>query len=230
MEPVERALLRSYRGSGTRARLHTTLRWRSAPLAEVAEVVPTDGRVLDYGCGHGLLALHLAQRSTGVRVLGVDTDPEKLRIARATARALGVADRVTFEPIGEGWAPPVRGFDAVTLIDVLYLMPATTVARTLAEARAALRPGGRLVVKEMADRPRWKRDMTATQEQLAVRLLGITHGQVVRLPSEDEIRSAMDASGLVVDRLDLGRGSLHPHLAFIGHLPTRSSRCAAERH
>ncbi len=52
--------------------------------------------VLDIGCGWGGLALTLAGEF-GARVTGITLSTEQLALARARARAAGVADRVQFE-------------------------------------------------------------------------------------------------------------------------------------
>ena len=53
-------------------------------------------RVLDIGCGWGGLALTLA-RDHGARVTGITLSQEQLGVARARAKAAGLADRVTFD-------------------------------------------------------------------------------------------------------------------------------------
>lgn len=57
--------------------LHGTRVWQSGWLAIdwlVRHPLPPRGRVVDVGCGWGLLGIHCA-RSTGSRVLAVDIDP-----------------------------------------------------------------------------------------------------------------------------------------------------------
>jgi cyclopropane-fatty-acyl-phospholipid synthase len=53
-------------------------------------------RVLEIGCGWGGLALTLA-RDHGAQVTGITLSQEQLAIARARAKAAGLADRVSFE-------------------------------------------------------------------------------------------------------------------------------------
>jgi len=52
-----------------------------------------EGRLLDVGCGSGILSIALA-RADGRAVLAADIDPVSVRVCRANARANGVADRV----------------------------------------------------------------------------------------------------------------------------------------
>ena len=59
--------------------------WRGAPSFK---------RVLDLGCGTGVLAIAAARTFPGARVLAVDNDPVATAVARANARLNRVAGRV----------------------------------------------------------------------------------------------------------------------------------------
>ena len=54
------------------------------------------GRILDVGCGCGLIALMMAQRFASSRVLGVDIDAASVMEARENAVSSPFADRVDF--------------------------------------------------------------------------------------------------------------------------------------
>ena len=84
------------------------------------------------------------------------------------------------------------------------------------QAAAKLRPGGFLIIKEMTDRPAWKRRWCAFQEWLAVRVLGLTTGGGVFLRPGEEYRRAMEEVGLAVETFDMGKGYAHPHFALRG--------------
>lgn len=99
--------------------------------------------LVDYGCGPGKVADHAARR-LGARVLGVDTSPEMLALARASGTAVAqfhlVEDgRVTGLP--DGCA------DAVMCNHVLAsLATEEAVLAVFTEIRRLLRPGGPLVL------------------------------------------------------------------------------------
>lgn len=208
--------LRAYRRSDLRARTHTALRWASAPLRSVAALLPEDGEILDLGCGHGVVSLHLALEGPRRRVHGVDVDADKVAVARVAARELRPSAPLRFDPVPPGWRPSAERYDGVLVCDVLYLLEPLAAAETLAAAARAVRPGGRIVVKEMAQRPRWKRHLLLTQEQLSVRLLRLTAGERVRPVPEQDIWATLSAAGLTVQRHDLSRGYPHPHVAWVG--------------
>ena len=97
--------------------------------------------VVDLGCGTGVFALLLAER--GVEVIGVDPAGASLDVARAKPGA----ERVTWIHGDASAIPASVQVDAVTMtanVAQVFLTDADWLA-TLAAARAALRPGGRLI-------------------------------------------------------------------------------------
>ena len=56
---------------------------------------PPSGRILDLGCGYGVIGLAIATASPATEVTGVDVNERALLLATENAAALGVADRFT---------------------------------------------------------------------------------------------------------------------------------------
>jgi magnesium-protoporphyrin O-methyltransferase len=76
----------------------------------------TGWRVLDAGCGTGLLAVDLALR--GAEVVAVDLSPTLVGYGRDRAVAAGVADRIAFHD-GDMLDPAYGPIDAVVAMDSL---------------------------------------------------------------------------------------------------------------
>ena len=192
-------------------RFHTRIRAWTAPLAALAERVPSAGRLLEVGCGHGLFANQAALTHPGLEVLGVDPSAEKLRWAEASRKGRA---NVSFRP-GRLEDVPERGFDMVAVLDVLYLVPRGEWPGFLEGCRERLRPGGSLLLKEVDVRPRLKFYRCLLQETLSVRLLGITLGGAFAFASRDEMGGRLAGAGFRDVRVsDLGRGYLTPHVLY----------------
>ncbi|MCM3877086.1 MAG: class I SAM-dependent methyltransferase [Thermoanaerobaculia bacterium] len=186
-------------------RAHLDLRFRSAPWKRVVEAFEPDGRLVDFGCGPGLLA-HLLQRA-GFQgtYLGLDSDARKVDRAR---RWLPESPARIFRAGTVDAATP-GAFSQAALIDVLYLVPPPERADFLARAVRALTPGGLFVALTSGGGPGWKRRLDSAQERLAVGL-GVTRGGGVATCDGAEIARLLEAAGLTgAAVVDVGRGFLH---------------------
>lgn len=94
-------------------------------------------RVLDVGCGGGVLTEEFAR--LGCQVTGIDTAEESLEVARAHARAEGLS--IDYRP-GSATELPFDGssYEVVSCCDVLEHIPAWE--RVIAEVERVLNPGG----------------------------------------------------------------------------------------
>jgi cyclopropane fatty-acyl-phospholipid synthase-like methyltransferase len=180
-------------------------------MAAVVERTPSAGRLLEVGCGHGLFANAAALAHPGLDVLGIDPDAQKIRWAQAT---VGARPRVRFRSEG---LPGVaeRDFDAVAVLDVLYLVPRGEWPAFLRGLYERLRKGGRLLLKDVEPRPRWKFYRCLAQETVSVRLLGITHGGAFAFADRLEMESLLREAGFDALRTTgLGGGYLTPHVLY----------------
>jgi len=217
-EATARDVLASYRGAAIRTRVHTRVRWRTAPLDRVEELLPTDGDILDVGCGHGVFSMYLALRGANRRVHGVDIDEAKVAIARAAMREASLEDRVVVESVGDRWLPSPGSVDAVVVTDVLYLVGERRASELIGSFARALRPGGVVVIKEVDDQPRWKARVSDAQEQVATRA-GLTAGATVEFLSPRWIERELRSAGLDVTHVSLGRGYPLPHAVWVAREP-----------
>jgi 2-polyprenyl-6-hydroxyphenyl methylase/3-demethylubiquinone-9 3-methyltransferase len=102
-------------------------------------------RVLDAGCGGGILAEAMA--SDGAEVTGIDLAPTPLKIARLHALERGVAVDYRLESI-EAHRDAHRGhYDAVTCMEMLEHVPQPDAI--VAQLADLLRPGGQLFVSTL---------------------------------------------------------------------------------
>ncbi len=103
----------------------------------VTENLPQVSKVLDLGCGTGMLLNELARRSGFV--VGIDSSPEMLELARKrrgnAALVLADADHLPFAD---------RSFDAVVSVTLLQNMPSP--AATVREIARVTKPEGIVIM------------------------------------------------------------------------------------
>jgi demethylmenaquinone methyltransferase/2-methoxy-6-polyprenyl-1,4-benzoquinol methylase len=127
-------------------------RWRRA--AVVAAAVRAGDRALDVACGTGRLTEALARAvQPGGEVVGVDVSPGMLRRATARATRATAAGRAGGIPVyreADALALPFDdgSFDAATIGFGLRNLP--DYAAGLREMARVVRPGGRVVILEIA--------------------------------------------------------------------------------
>lgn len=107
-------------------------------LAALADRPPVGDRVLDFGCGSGILAI-AALKLGADAALATDIDPQALAATRENAAANGVADRL--DTVAAPMTPAAASFDLV-LANILA-QPLVGLAPRLS---AAIVPGGRILL------------------------------------------------------------------------------------
>jgi 2-polyprenyl-6-hydroxyphenyl methylase/3-demethylubiquinone-9 3-methyltransferase len=222
VEPLELAVggdmgvaLAAYASQPLRTRLFVRVRHLLCPMLTVAREVPMSGRILDIGCGHGLFCALLASGSPLRRVVGVDPSVTKIASARASARA-----SATFAPsisYIHGSALDVNDgpYDAITILDVLYLLPDDLVRPILAQARKLIADDGIFLLKTNDKRPLWKYAVVRAEEWVMVKLLHYTLGRGLHFRSSEQYLRMLEEAGFVaaVHKIDGWRPA--PHRLFV---------------
>jgi 2-polyprenyl-3-methyl-5-hydroxy-6-metoxy-1,4-benzoquinol methylase len=146
-------------------RLYLYSRRLICPFDEVAREVPAEGRIVDLGCGYGIFSVQLRLQSPARDVLGIDLDARRIAAAR---RSPLLGHGLEFRQ-SDVLREPLEPCDGLVMVDLLHHLPPESGRALLATARAALRPGGRLVVKELDASARlrsawaWLHDVAVTR-------------------------------------------------------------------
>lgn len=125
---------------------HETTRLVAERLVKFAAEHGTAGRVIDAGCGSGILALSAALLGHA-RVAGFDNDPEAIRVSEENAVLNGLAGAVDFF-VGD----LVTGLAGRQAELVLANIQADVLVRFTGELLGAVAPGGWLVLSGILER------------------------------------------------------------------------------
>jgi SAM-dependent methyltransferase len=105
--------------------------------------------VLDIGCGTGEFSRLLSKRFE--RVIASDLSPNMIEVAKQRSRQFSNIDFQVADILQ--WEPGAEQFDAIVSIATLHHLP---VESLLPRLKAALKPGGRLIILDLLEHESWR--------------------------------------------------------------------------
>lgn len=185
--------------------------------------IPPQARVLDLGCGHGMVLRALARRGFRGEYVGVDFSAPLLAQARANAPADLRSRFVQADLTDPSWTSKVGAgpFEVVLALAVFHHLPGQALRqRVLTQAAALLRPGGALMLSVWAflHSPRlrqrvqpWERvGLTVSQVDPGDYLLDWRHGgqgfRYVHHFTSVELEALLRNAGLHIEEMFLSDG------------------------
>jgi len=193
-------------------------------------LLPARSRVLDLGCGQGLLASLLAavdhhHRDRGwpedwahppvlARYTGIELMPRDVERARAAFASSGLDAAVLCGDICQVSLP---ASDVVVILDVLHYFPHAAQAELLQRVRQALGPRGRLLLRigDAADRRRFRVSQWVDRTVTRVRGHRVTPTFCRPL---DEWRQLLEGLDFRVQSLPMSRGTPFANVLLVADL------------
>ena len=122
--------------------------WRSRVVRIVRRLKPR--RVLDVATGTGDLAILLARKIEGAKIVGVDLSEEMLNVARRKVESAGLNDRISLEK-GDAEGLTTIATESIDVATVAFgVRNFEDLEGGLREMHRAIRRGGKIVVLEFS--------------------------------------------------------------------------------
>jgi len=158
---------------------------------QIAALIPPASLTLDLGSGLGLLPALLAEMGEARSAVALEWDRGKVEASqRVMAGTTSV--RILRADVFESEFPAC---EVIVIMDVLHYFPERLQNALLEKAFRALRPGGRLILRETDARAGGGRGFTRSLEWLAIHC-GWNRGPALHYRAQSEWVRSLDALGL----------------------------------
>lgn len=206
------SLLELYKDAPYAYKIYNIVRYNICPFFEIEKHIPSEGGILDCGCGHGLFTNFLAMKSNKRYVIGMDTNKKKIKAALSSLRG---RKNVEFRSGGLEEALFIKDVKCFLLMDVLYFIPLAQKKELLMKFYKMLPNGAALVIKTVQKTPRWKYLWTLFHVTIVDNLFHRGFEGNTYFLKKEEYLDLLKEIGFTVDFKDLSKGYPYPHCLYI---------------
>ena len=193
--------------------------WDPAYTAVAARLQESRHPLLDIGCGVGLLAAYLRESGCRQRILGIEPDGKKVRIA--TGHVASAYPLLEFR-VGDARCLPEFSGDIV-MLDVLHYMEPGVQRCVLEQIALRIAPGGSALIRTTFRDNSWRYFATLIEEAF-VRVSGWIRGGCCHFPTREEVTVFFCGPEWKISVKPMwGRTPFNSHLVEIERLPLEIS-------
>jgi SAM-dependent methyltransferase len=188
------------------------------PIAKLIADIEGDragtlGEVFDIGTGRGQLPILLCELGRATRARGFDWDEKKIADGARAAKILPPLPIELWQ--SDARSGEVTPADTVLLVDLLHYFTIEEQDEILLRAAMAVKPGGRLLVREADTDRGWRSTMTLLEEKLFT-ALRFNRGERVRFRRARDLTAVMESAGLTVEVRPAWGKTPFSNVLFIG--------------
>ena len=178
--------------------------------------IPAGSRVLDIGCGQGVLGALLAAEDRNIRYRGIDLGAREIERARAAAPAGSQLEA------GDMRITEFGSADVVVILDVLHYVAPDEQAAVLRKVRDALAGGGTLLMRVADASAGIRFRITAALDLAATRLRGNKVARLHHFPLQDR-RRALEEMGFRVCAEPMSAGTPFANVLLCARYDSRAT-------
>jgi 1-acyl-sn-glycerol-3-phosphate acyltransferase len=141
------------------------------------DLLPEQGRILDFGCGYGFMSYMLQFLAPDRRITGYDYDEDKIAVA---AHCFSCNENIHFVQADVSQLSPEPA-DAMILSDLLHYLEPDQQEALIQKCMDALRPGGVLLIRDGDRDQEKKHERTRLTEFFSTRLFAFNKTNGKRL-------------------------------------------------
>jgi len=193
-------------------KLYTLIRCAICPFIEIEKYVPPDGKILDFGCGHGLFANLLALKSNSKDVIGIDINAQKINIAK---RTLGVRKNIDFRIGDLESCFHITGINCFIFIDVLNCVPVKKQKESLRRLYSILQDDGMVIIKSIQEFPNWKYWWTLFHMAVIEKVVHKNFKKNSYFIKKEDFLMLLEEIGFKVQFKDLSKGYTYSHCLYV---------------
>ncbi|NUP91319.1 MAG: class I SAM-dependent methyltransferase [Candidatus Omnitrophica bacterium] len=207
---IIKCIRNAYTSSITKAYVFFRFKIISIDILDLMDrLLPSEGRILDVGCGFGLFASYLHLRNPKRIICGFDLSEKRVLEATSMAQSLGISEEVSYScrDVCNFEGSDIK-WDAIYCLDLLHHIKPQTRLRLLHIFSQILRPGGVLIIKDVSNQPLTKAAFTWLMDQL------VSGPCRVWYRSKAEQREELESLGFSVETKDLHDSLPYPHIVL----------------
>ena len=188
------------------SKFYIKIRPKIIPFPLIEKNVSKEGTIIDIGCGFGVFAHYLAEKSQTRSVIGIDINESRIKQAKIIYDDL-VNLKFFCRDITDIKIPVV---DEITAIDVLHHIPSTDIqSKLLTACFSALKENGKLIIKDVDKRPLWKYWWNWIHDFI------MTKGEPVLYQDQKSIVKLLKNSGFQLEFLQNLKGYPYAHVIYV---------------
>lgn len=189
----------------TRVKIRLENNWET-----INRIVPAESDIVDIGCGYGMISYMLGFTSRKRNILGIDWDPDKIKLAN---NCISKTEKINFVA-GDAVAYAYPDSDVFLLSDVLHYIPEDQQLQLLHNCIMHLKPGGLMIVRD-ADKDLKRRHLGTRYTEFFSTRFGYNKSLQKKLFffSGNRLKDLAERNGMKIEIID--QSSLTSNILYI---------------